>query len=200
MTLPTPAPPGAVPGVPFGRIVAAMTAHSDTLTVPEAATVAGVSVRTMRRWASSGQVAVVGRGHGRRIVAASLSKPAASTDTSGQDDRPPLAEDAATTDTETARAAITDSAAIEADRLADLVRELTARLAEASAVAAMWQERARALADQRAIAAPEPPQAPVQAESARRRADVPRWPSQRAWAALTAVVLVLVVAGIWAWR
>ena len=42
-----------------------------------------------------------------------------------------------------------------------LVRELTDKLAESAAVAAMWQERARVLGDQLALAAPQsPPEAP----------------------------------------
>ena len=54
-----------------------MTDLSELLTVPEAARVAGVSERTMRRWATNGQVRSIGRGHRRRVVAASLSEPAA---------------------------------------------------------------------------------------------------------------------------
>src|SRR5690606_9058404 len=64
--------------------VAETAVMSDTLTVQEAATVAGVSVRTMRRWAANGQVRTIGQGHGRRIVAASLSKEAAIADANGQ--------------------------------------------------------------------------------------------------------------------
>jgi len=54
--------------------MAGMTVSPELLTVPEAATLAGVSVRTMRRWASSGQVRTTGSGHRRRVVAASLSE------------------------------------------------------------------------------------------------------------------------------
>jgi excisionase family DNA binding protein len=54
--------------------MAGMTVSQELLTVPEAAAVAGVSVRTMRRWASSGQVRTTGTGHRRRVVTASLSE------------------------------------------------------------------------------------------------------------------------------
>src|SRR5215211_8462421 len=79
--------------------MAAMTVSPELLTVPEAATVAGVSVRTMRRWAGSGQVRTTGSGHRRRVVAASLSEVAATNGRNGHDvvtrDRPV----SATTDT-----------------------------------------------------------------------------------------------------
>jgi hypothetical protein len=42
--------------------------------------------------------------------------------------------------------------------LVELVERLTERLTEQSAVAAMWQERARMLGDQLALAAPQQPQ------------------------------------------
>lgn len=116
-------------------------AMSDTLSVTEAATVAGVSVRTMRRRMASGQVVTVGSGHKRRVVAASLSENAANSDTSGQPDR--TQSDTSATET------------VEAVHLAALVRELTAQVADQAAVAAMWQERARMLSDQLALAAPE---------------------------------------------
>ena len=127
---------------------------SDTLTVTEAATVAGVSVRTMRRWATSGQVRTVGSGHGRRIVAASLSKETAKADTNGQEDLPPDVTVSATSVTETA-------SGHEADRLAALVTDLSVRLADQTALTAIWQERARVLGDQLALAAPVTPQEPI---------------------------------------
>src|SRR5436190_13305500 len=55
---PTPTPAGARAGVRSWPIMAGM---SD-LTIAEAATVAGVSVRTVRRWIASGQVVTTGRG------------------------------------------------------------------------------------------------------------------------------------------
>jgi phage terminase Nu1 subunit (DNA packaging protein) len=47
---------------------------TELLSITDAAAVAGVSLRTMRRWVSRGQVVTVGRGRGRRVVASSLSK------------------------------------------------------------------------------------------------------------------------------
>lgn len=132
---------------------------SDLLTVSEAATVAGVSVRTMRRWATSGQVRTDGRGHGRRVVAASLSELPVTNGQNGQEKRSPEGTVSATAATETANGH-------EADRLADLVRELTGRLSEQSAMTALWMERARVLSDQLALAAPQSPQdAPGSTES-----------------------------------
>ncbi len=134
-----------------------MTVSSDLLTVPEAAKVTGVSERTMRRWAMSGQVRTIGRGHARRIVAGSLSERAA---TNGQDAGHPSGQVSATSATETA-------GAVEADRLADLVRELTGRVAELSATAAMWQARAQVLDERvRALEAPRPEPAPEAFKSA----------------------------------
>jgi len=60
---------------------------TDLLTVPEAATLAGVSVRTMRRWVTSGQVRSVGTGHKRRGVADSLSELPATNGKKGQKNR-----------------------------------------------------------------------------------------------------------------
>src|SRR4051812_29827159 len=45
---------------------------SDLLTVGQAATLAGVSVRTMRRRVATGEVMTSGHGQARRIVAASV--------------------------------------------------------------------------------------------------------------------------------
>jgi hypothetical protein len=54
----------------------------------------------------------------------------------------------------------------ETDRLADLVRQLTERLAEQTAIAAMWQERARILSERLALEAPPAPGAPLAAPGA----------------------------------
>src|SRR5215211_3300696 len=108
--------------------MAAMTVSPELLTVPEAATVAGVSVRTMRRWATSGQVRTVGTGHRRRVMADSLPKVADTSGQIGQETGQPSGQVSATTITETARSAKTDTSAIEADRLTVLVRELTDKL------------------------------------------------------------------------
>lgn len=127
---------------------------SDLLTVPEAAKVAGVSARTMRRWVTSGQVRTVGSGHGRRVVAASLSKPADTNGQNGHVDVTLLAGETATVDTETDTRPSMAAVSAEADHLADLVRELTGKLAEQTALTAVWMERARVLGEQLAIAAP----------------------------------------------
>jgi excisionase family DNA binding protein len=127
----------------------------DLLTVSQAATVAGVSARTMRRWVGNGQVRSVGSGHGRRVVAAALSELPV---TNGQAGQPGRARSV------TGSVSVADVA--EAGHLADLVRQLTDRLAEQSAVAAMWQERARVLAERLALAAPESPESPLTAPGA----------------------------------
>src|SRR6187200_2260255 len=49
----------------------------DLLTVAEAAKLAGVSVRTMRRRVAAGLVVTAGHGQARRIVAASMTAPKA---------------------------------------------------------------------------------------------------------------------------
>lgn len=162
-------------------------AMSDLLTVSEAATVAGVSVRTMRRRVANGQVRTVGRGRGRLIVAASLSGEAAIADTNGQSERPALATEAATTDKPT------DSGQ-EADRLALLVRELSERLAEQAAVAAMWQERARVLADQLALSGPSSDERPPAGPSVWLSS---LWVRRGAVAGVLLALAVAVAAGWW---
>src|SRR5215217_6685855 len=111
---------------------------SDLLSVPEAATAAGVSERTIRRWASSGHVRTVATGQGRRVVAASLPEAPVTNGRRPDAGRPP-------SDTETVMAG-------QADHLAGLVRELSDKLAAATATAAMWQERAGTLSDRLALA------------------------------------------------
>jgi excisionase family DNA binding protein len=125
---------------------------SDLLTVHEAATLAGVSERTVRRWASSGHVRTVVTGHGRRVVAASLPERTVTHGQHDRADRPSAATGAAN--------------GHEAGHLAELVRELSDRLAEQAALTAIWQERARVLGDQLALAAPQQPaEAPGAPES-----------------------------------
>jgi hypothetical protein len=65
-----------------------------------------------------------------------------------------------------------------------LVRELSDKLAESAAVAAMWQERARMLGDQLALAAPQQPtEAPgaTEAPAPATDAPVPWWRSWWRW-------------------
>ena len=127
---------------------------SELLTVPDAAKVAGVSERTMRRWATTGHVRTVGRGHKRRVLAVSLSEPSATNGQAGHEGGSPERPVSATPAIESATAA-------EADRLADLVRELTGRVSDLSATAAMWQTRAQMLDERvRALEAPKPDPAP----------------------------------------
>ena len=114
---------------------------TDLLTVPEAATLAGVSERTMRRWAAGGQVRTVVTGHKRRVVADSLLELPARIGQGGQEFRLDSGQNSATVH--------------EADRLADLVRDLSERLAEQMAMTALWMERARVLSEQLALAAPQ---------------------------------------------
>ena len=130
---------------------------SELLTVSEAATLAGVSERTMRRWAAHGHVRTVGRGHRRRIPVSELSDRIGHTDRPSSDNRPP----------QSATAAV----AIEAAHLADLVRELQATVTDLAGVAATWQVRADVLSVQleqargelRALKAPAPQTLPVSA-------------------------------------
>jgi len=162
-----------------------MAETSDLLTVPEAATLAGVSVRTMRRWATSGQVRTVGRGHKRRIVASELAATNGQPDRSPADKRPPEAA--------------TVAGAIEAAHLADLVRELQSRVADLAASAGMWQVRAEVLGHQleqargelRALKEPAPQEPREGALEGRRAAQAPDpstetstpwWRRWRAWA------------------
>ena len=108
-----------------------MAGTSDLLSVAEAATLAGVSERTMRRWAASGQVRTVGRSHARRIPVSEVAAIPATNGRSGTDNR-------------TATAAVAE----EAGHLAALVRELQAKVADLAGAAGMWQVRAEVLAAQ----------------------------------------------------
>jgi excisionase family DNA binding protein len=179
---------------------------TELLSIPDAATSAGVSVRTMRRWVSSGRVRSVGTGHRRRVVAASLSEAVAAHGQGSQDERSPAA-------TVSATAGAGSAVAAEADRLADLVRELTDRLAEQTALTAIWQERARVLSDQLALTAPQSPtEAPGETETPEpipHKASptplgdplAPLW--RRLWLALATllalILMIVVVALLVAW-
>ena len=117
---------------------------TDLLSVPEAAKVAGVSERTMRRWATNGHVRTVGRGHARRIPASELA--AMNGHGNGQVGHPGSDERPAQTAT-----------ADESGHLADLVRELQDRVADLAGAAAMWQARAMMLEEHmKALEAPKP--------------------------------------------
>jgi hypothetical protein len=74
------------------------------------------------------------------------------------------------------------AAAAEADRLADLVRELTGRVSELSATAAMWQARAGMLEER--MLALQAPQEPATVERPRRRVTRPQALTVAVFAAL----------------
>ena len=105
----------------------------------EAARLTGVSERTVRRWAASGQVRSVKRGHGYRIALSEVAAMVGQADGLGADSDPAMADSAAMT-------GVAAAAAIEAGHLAALVRELQDKLTQQAATTAMWQTRADVLA------------------------------------------------------
>jgi len=91
-----------------------------------------------------------------------------------------------------------------------LVRELSDKLAESAAVAAMWQERARVLGDQLALAAPQSPQAGSRETDPPEPTTEPRpdpfstplpphpnWRMLERW--LLTVLVIVAVVGLLAW-
>jgi hypothetical protein len=93
----------------------------------------------------------------------------------------------------------------EAVQLAELFRELTARLADQAAIAAMWQERARVLAEQLALSAPTSAVDASTAPETPGPAPGPLGRSQRVWGALAGgvaaglLLVALVVLLAWRW-
>lgn len=83
---------------------------------------------------------------------------------------------------------------VKADRLADLVRELTGQVAELSAVAAIWQKRCRGLTEQLALAALQEPQDATLGASTATQASAlsgqPLRPWSRSWAVYSAIGLL----------
>jgi excisionase family DNA binding protein len=135
---------------------------AEWMTVAAAAELAGVSARTMRRWAKNGQVRSRRRG---RVHLIDASESAATVGHDGH----PLADD------RSPPAAMAD----EASHLAALVRELSASLAEQSAIAAMWQGRADVLAQRvRMLEAPQSHQMHEDAILTAQRPDAPSGPSE----------------------
>ena len=124
---------------------------SDWVSVTEAAVLAGVSERTVRRWIKRGRLTSARRGQALLVSVDSLAA------SRGHPDGPV---------TDMADRSGNGSAA-EASELAALVRELKADLTQTTAAAAMWQERARTLAmqleqAQRALQAPHDAQSATQ--------------------------------------
>ena len=186
---------------------------SELLTVGQAATLAGVSVRTMRRRVAAGEVMTSGHGQARRIVAASVVAGSAPGDpaTVGQAvGTPAMAEDnaAMTEDMTEVRADVTEAssatvtpamAALVAlvDRLTAENRDLGRQLVDVSAAAAVWQERARVLGEQLALAAPSQPvdvsgAAQIPEPSLASAPPLLSWRSPAVYS-VTAVVLVTIV-------
>jgi hypothetical protein len=88
----------------------------------------------------------------------------------------------AITDTETDESANAVKSDTEAGQLADLVRELTGRLTEQTALTAIWQERARVLGEQLALAAPLQPvdaSGSMQGPGPSTEPDYRRWRAER---------------------
>jgi len=81
--------------------------------------------------------------------------------------------------------------------LADLVRDLSSRLADQTALTAIWQERARVLGDQLALM---PPQATIAGQPAPEVApassegSAPWWRSWWSWLMLFVVIAAVVLA------
>jgi hypothetical protein len=102
-------------------------------------------------------VTATGSGHDRRVLAASLPENVASLNGHVPQQQPPADTLEAMTADTTVTSVEDVRVTVEADRLAALVRELTAENRELAAAAAVWQERARVLSDQLALAAPQSP-------------------------------------------
>jgi hypothetical protein len=137
---------------------------TELLTVGQAATLAGVSVRTMRRRVATGAVMTSGHGQARRIVAASVlaasppSTPAITEDNAARGGHAAvtpamtvgqavMTEDRAASDTPAMTALVT-----VVDRLTAENRDLGRQLVDATAAATLWQARADVLAVQLEVA------------------------------------------------
>ena len=132
---------------------------SELLTVGQAATLAGVSVRTMRRRVAAGEVVTAGHGQAQRIVAASVvAAPPGDPASGGQDRGTPaaLTEDmtedradvtAAMSEDTTATPSVMAGLVAVVDRLTLENRELVRQLVDVSTAATVWQQRASTLAD-----------------------------------------------------
>src|SRR5215212_6609960 len=135
---------------------------STHVSAAEAARMYGLSDKTVRRWIKAGKLRADIR-DGAYLVApdevsalasrvsahTSVPTSAPGTDMPAEDVRPSKPAGADT------------FSSGNNDPLLTIIRELKAELLQTTAVAAMWQERARVLSDQLALAAPQsPPEAP----------------------------------------
>ena len=140
---------------------------SDWVSVTEAAVLAGVSERTVRRWIKRGRLTSARRGQALLVPVDSLAA------LGGRSDGP-VADMADRSD---------NGSATEATELAALVRELKAELTQTTAAAAMWQERARTLAmqleqTQRVLEAPKSHNAQEGASASNLTAEAPDPPAE----------------------
>jgi excisionase family DNA binding protein len=103
---------------------------SEYVSVTEAAVLAGVSERTVRRWVTRGRLRAARRGQALMIATSELA------DVAGRDGG----------QADGHGAGVADMSASEAGHLAALVRELQADLANATATIGLWQGRAEVLA------------------------------------------------------
>ena len=138
---------------------------SDWVSVTEAAVMAGVSERTVRRWIKRGRLTSARRGQALLVPVDSVAA------LGGRSDGP-VADMADRSD---------NGSVTEAAELAALVRELKAVLTQTTAVAAMWQERALTLFmqlehAQRALQAPQNAQDATQ--ESRTAAEAPDPPAE----------------------
>jgi excisionase family DNA binding protein len=170
---------------------------STIVSANEAAHRFGLSEKTVRRWIAAGKLKADKHGRAYRV---DLSEVAALSGHPIADNAEPKQDTVQTADTDSAPST-TDSRPNESVmfgivELVALVDRLQAENRDLAASAAIWQERARVLTDQLALAAPQ------QAEGvpgATRTSSPPWWPSllqARSWAVYGALLLVI-VPGIW---
>jgi excisionase family DNA binding protein len=177
---------------------------STIVSANEAAHRFGLSEKTVRRWIASGKLKADKRGRSYRVV---LSEVAALTGHDTGHDRGPSADTVQTADNHSApNTADSTSAMSGIAALVALVDRLQVENRDLAAAAAIWQERARVLGDQLALAAPaerpqegqETPEAPEPAPEPRSRLPWPLPPTPNTWPWIVAV-LALVAAGVAVW-
>jgi excisionase family DNA binding protein len=154
-----------------------MAAMSTFLSVREAAVMAGVSERTIRRWLRSGQVRAVKRGGSYRI------RPNALTVMVGQDGTEPTdtgSDTSASNGLDTSDTA--DMASSGVAELTRLVREQQATIMELAGRVGYFQAENAQLRERLALMAPAAPEPTVVTEAAREPATRPWW--RRVWRAV----------------